>query len=101
MSDPEKMSVPNAEEKLGAAETDPTGSSSEANRDVEVLPQPKQQERVPRSQRRGLLVSLALIPEITEPYQYSNGMKWLFTAIVASAGMTSSTGSSIFYRKYT
>jgi hypothetical protein len=54
----------------------------------------------PRGQRRGLLASLTLVREVNDPYQYSNGMKWLFTAIVTFAGTTSSTGSSILYRKY-
>jgi hypothetical protein len=105
MSEPEKISVPDANDKSGAAETalaetGPAASSSEAASDVEALPQPKQLERVPRSQRRGILASLAIVPEVTNPYGYSNGMKWLFTTIVALAGTTSSTGSSILYRKY-
>ncbi|KAL2808095.1 MFS general substrate transporter [Aspergillus granulosus] len=54
-------------------------------------------ERVPRSQRRGLFGRLSLIPEVTNPYSYSNGTKWWMTVIVSFASITSSTGSSIFY----
>jgi hypothetical protein len=105
MSEPEKISVPDANDNSGAAENELeaaglVSAKAEAASDVEALPQPKQRERVPRSQRRGILGNMAIIPEITNPYEYSNGMKWLFTALVALAGTTSSTGSSILYRKY-
>ncbi len=75
-------------------------TKEEAASNVEALAQLKQQESVPRSQRRGILGSIAIVPEINNPFEYSNGKKWLFTAIVALAGTTSSTGSSILYRKY-
>lgn len=105
MSEPEKTPVSDATEKSVAAkaalaETGSANSSSEGASDIESLPQHRQLERVPRSQRRGILSSVALVPEVTNPYEYSNGMKWLFTTIVVLAGMTSSTGSSIFYRKH-
>ena len=105
MSESEKISVPGVNDRSGAAETTlpdtgPAASSSDAASDVEALSQPKQVERVPRSQRRGILASLSIVPEVTDPYKYSNGLKWLFTSIVALAGTTSSTGSSITYRKY-
>ncbi|KAI8952142.1 major facilitator superfamily transporter [Xylaria longipes] len=54
-------------------------------------------EPVPRSERRGLLSSFLVIPEIRDPRQHSHGTKWAMTTIVALAGTTSSTGSSIFY----
>jgi hypothetical protein len=46
------------------------------------------------------LASIAIVSEITNAFEYSNGKKWLFTAIVALAGTISSAGSSILYRKY-
>lgn len=55
---------------------------------------------VPRSERRGLLGSFSLIPEITNPRDYGNETKWAMTVIVSFAAVTSSTGSSIFYREY-
>ncbi|OCK73146.1 MFS multidrug resistance transporter [Lepidopterella palustris CBS 459.81] len=54
-------------------------------------------ETVPRSQRRGLLGRFAIIPEVTNPYNYGNRTKWWMTIIVSFAAITSSTGSSIFY----
>jgi hypothetical protein len=75
-------------------------TKKEISSDVEVPVPPKQQETVPRSQRRGILASIAIAPEITNAFEYSNGKKWLFTVIVALAGTTSSTGSSILYREY-
>jgi hypothetical protein len=105
MPDPEKILVPDANDKstietVVAEAGQASSSSPAASSDVEALPQSKPLEAVPRSQRRGILASLAVIPEVTDPYAYSNGSKWLFTSIVALAGMTSSTGSSIFYRTY-
>jgi hypothetical protein len=105
MSESEKISVPEISGKSEAAETAladaaPAVSSSEEASDVEELSQTKRLEYTPRAQRRGLLASLTLVREVNDPYQYSNGMKWLFTAIVAFAGTTSSSASSILYRKY-
>ncbi|KAL1987935.1 hypothetical protein VTN96DRAFT_1919 [Rasamsonia emersonii] len=54
-------------------------------------------QKVPRSQRRGLFASLAIIPEVTNPHNYGNVTKWWMTIIVSFAAITSSTGSSIFY----
>lgn len=56
-------------------------------------------ETVPLSERRGLLGKFSIIPEVTNPYAYSNGTKWWMTVIVSFAAITSSTGSSIFYRQ--
>lgn len=53
---------------------------------------------VPRSERRGLLGRFSVIPEITNPREYGNGTKWAMTVIVSFAAITSSTGSSIFFR---
>lgn len=58
-------------------------------------------EIVHRSERRGLLGKLSIIPEVTNPYSYSPAIKWWMTVIVSFAAITSSTGSSIFYRKET
>jgi hypothetical protein len=55
-------------------------------------------EVIPRSQRRGLFGRFAIIPEVSNPYEYKNSTKWMMTIIVSFAAATSSTGSSIFYR---
>lgn len=52
---------------------------------------------VPRSQRRGLLAKLAVIPEVQRPYDYSNRTKWTITLIVAVAAAAAPMGSAIFY----
>lgn len=59
---------------------------------------PPAQILVDRSQRRGFLPQLTLVPELQDPRTYSNSTKWLLTSLVAVAGAMSSTGSSIFYR---
>lgn len=59
---------------------------------------PPAQVPVDRSQRRGFLPQLTLVPELHDPRTYSGGTKWLLTSLVAVAGAMSSTGSSIFYR---
>lgn len=58
-----------------------------------------EREVVPQSERRGLLGRFSIIPEVTNPYSYSAGTKWWMTVIVSFAAITSSTGSSIFYRE--
>lgn len=60
----------------------------------DVRPPP---EVVPRLKRRGLFGSLTIVPEVVNAYHYPNSTKWMMTVLVAMAGVTSSTGSSIFY----
>jgi len=55
---------------------------------------------VPRSQRRGLLGILSIIPEVERPYDYADGTKWLITFIVALAAAAAPLGSAIFFREY-
>jgi hypothetical protein len=106
MSEPKEISaVPEANHNSRPIEAEPEASGQVSTKkemasDVEVLAQPKQRETVPRSQRRGFLASITIVSETTNAFEYSNGKKWLFTVIVALAGTTSSTGSSILYRKY-
>ncbi|KAF2502687.1 MFS general substrate transporter [Lophium mytilinum] len=45
--------------------------------------------------RRGLFASLALIPEVTNPYHYPRRTKWMITVLVAIAGMAAPLGSAI------
>ncbi|KAK4164804.1 hypothetical protein QBC43DRAFT_43018 [Cladorrhinum sp. PSN259] len=51
---------------------------------------------IPRSERRGLFGSFAVIPEIEWPYEYKNSTKWTITAIVALAAAGAPMGSGIF-----
>lgn len=50
---------------------------------------------VPRKQRRGLFARLAVIPEVTEPWDYARRTKWTITFIVAVAAAAAPMGSSI------
>ncbi|KAF1358463.1 MFS general substrate transporter [Lizonia empirigonia] len=50
---------------------------------------------VPHSQRRGLLARFALIPEVQDPYHYSQKTKWLLTLIIAVCAMAGPMGSAI------
>lgn len=52
-------------------------------------------EIVPRSERRGLLSRLTLIPEVAVPYDYTNSTKWTITFIIAIAGAAAPMGSAI------
>ncbi|CAK3874906.1 MFS antiporter QDR3 [Lecanosticta acicola] len=54
-------------------------------------------EVVPRSERRGLLAGLAIIPELRNPLAYKSSTKWKMTIILALTAGTSSTGSAMFY----
>jgi hypothetical protein len=56
-------------------------------------------DTVPRSQRRGLLARLTVIPEVEQPYKYKNKTKWTITAIVALAAAGAPMGSGIFLRE--
>ncbi|OLN85873.1 MFS antiporter QDR3-like protein 2 [Colletotrichum chlorophyti] len=53
---------------------------------------------VSRSKRRGLFAQLAAIPEVENPYDYTNKTKWTITLIIALAAAVSPMGSSIFYQ---
>ncbi|KAL2873170.1 hypothetical protein SGCOL_011681 [Colletotrichum sp. CLE4] len=52
---------------------------------------------VARSKRRGFLARLTTIPEVDNPYNYTNKTKWTITLIIALAAAVSPMGSSIFY----
>jgi hypothetical protein len=53
---------------------------------------------VPRSERRGLLGRLSVVPEVECPYDYKNSTKWGITLTIALATAAAPLGSSIFYR---
>lgn len=53
---------------------------------------------VPRSQRRGVLGRLTIVPEVERPYDYKNSTKWGITLTIALATAAAPLGSSIFYR---
>ncbi|KAJ8608095.1 hypothetical protein MRB53_039844 [Persea americana] len=50
---------------------------------------------VPVEERRGLLARFAIIPEVTEPYDYTPKQKWTITFIVAVAAAAAPMGSAI------
>lgn len=52
---------------------------------------------VPRERRRGLLTSLALIPEVENPMEYTRRAKYLITAVVAIAGASAPMASAILF----
>jgi hypothetical protein len=54
---------------------------------------------VPRSERRGLLAKLTLVPEVEKPYNYKRSTKWFITFLVALAAAAAPTGSAILLRK--
>ncbi|KAH7325977.1 major facilitator superfamily domain-containing protein [Stachybotrys elegans] len=76
------------------AAEDPAGPLPEASRVSSRRPPPVV---VPRASRRGLLARLAFIPEVEDPYAYSNKTKWSITVIIAFATAAAPLGSTIFY----
>lgn len=101
-------------EKLAASETIPTtevtndesqtlDSASSTSRSAQERPtQPelskdeaKEAVTVPRSQRRGLLARVAIVPEIKDSKTFSRRVKWGLTFIVAAAGTAGPMGSAI------
>lgn len=52
---------------------------------------------IPRTQRRGLLSQLTLIPELENSREYSRGIKWLITLTVSAGAAVITTGENIFY----
>lgn len=99
-------------EKLAANETIPvTGRindesqtldsvSSQSAQETTRIPEPSKDEireavTVPRSQRRGLLARVAIVPEIKDSKTFSRRVKWGLTFIVAAAGTAGPMGSAI------
>jgi hypothetical protein len=80
-------------ERAGPAEKDPVRPPS-------ILSSYTNTRAVPRSQRRGLLGRVALIPEVENPYEYKTSTKWTITAIVALAAAAAPMGSGIFMRRF-
>ncbi|KAK8152963.1 major facilitator superfamily domain-containing protein [Phyllosticta citrichinensis] len=93
---------------LEAAEEQPhrSSSSSVSDRDDAAAPDVQRSTTrssavswppttVPRKERRGLLANLSLIPEVTDPYEYSRKIKWTITAIVAFTAAAAPMGSAI------
>jgi multidrug resistance protein len=84
--------------------SDHTNSDPEAN-SPDTKPRPTTLSRttsvvpdaviIPRNQRRGLLARFALIPEVENPYHYTQKTKWLLTFIVAFCAMAAPMGSGI------
>lgn len=95
---------PHDEKSVSDSSGKPALSDGEQNagpKEPAVMSEPKPQAQIiPRSERRGILGRLTLIPEVANPRATNNGTKWIMTSIVALAAATSSTGSSISYRKY-
>ncbi|KAG5363791.1 Quinidine resistance protein 3 [Yarrowia sp. B02] len=50
---------------------------------------------VPKSERRGLLAALCVVPEVTEPRDYPSNIKWFLTGVVSLAAMAAPLGTSI------
>ncbi|KKY28173.1 putative mfs multidrug resistance [Phaeomoniella chlamydospora] len=74
----------------------------EGPRDVEAAKrQPVEHEpyppavHVPRLKRRGILAQVALLPEVENPYHYTNKQKWTITFIVAMCGVAGPFASGI------
>lgn len=54
---------------------------------------------IPRSQRRGMLGQLGLVPEIENPKEYSGAIKDFITILVAAGGAAAPMASAILFRE--
>ena len=68
---------------------------ADAGRVQSTLPSDPPAVLVARCDRRGLFARLAVIPELTQPYQYSRRAKWAITVVVAVCGAAAPMGSAI------
>ncbi|KAG5362447.1 Quinidine resistance protein 3 [Yarrowia sp. C11] len=50
---------------------------------------------VPKHERRGLLATFCVVPEVTDPRDYPSNIKWFLTAVVSLAAMAAPLGTSI------
>ena len=55
----------------------------------------REAEKVPRSERRGLLGRFTIVAEVTDPYDYPRRHKWFLTFVIAVAGAAAPMASSI------
>ncbi|KAK5019581.1 major facilitator superfamily protein [Cryomyces antarcticus] len=78
-----------------ASRKDEVQVSSEQHRAASVRSEHKPPVPVPRSERRGLLARLTVIPEVEEPHDYARKTKWTITFVVAVAGAAAPMGSAI------
>lgn len=72
----------------------PARSTASSTRPRRAIP-------IPRESRRGLVPWLSLVPEVDNPRNYDNNVKWMLTVFVAAAACAAPMGSSIFYREST
>lgn len=93
--DPEKLDTPGLFDQEDAAE--PNGRAVSRASSARSRPRVV----IPRSKQRGLLARFTVIPELEDPYTYTNRTKWCITAVVAVAGGVGPLGSGIFYRTCT
>lgn len=91
--------TPNPAATTEAATADSTTADEAAAAPADAVPLAPVKQRIPRSERRGLFGWLTLVPELADPKTTGTATKWLMTVIVATAAGTSSTGTSISYRK--
>lgn len=93
--DPEKLVTPGLFDREDAEE--PNGRAVSRASSARSRPRVV----IPRSKQRGLLARFTVIPELEDPYTYTNRTKWCITAVVAVAGGVGPLGSGIFYRTCT
>lgn len=53
---------------------------------------------IPRSERRGILAKLTIVPEVEKSYHYARSTKWFITFVVAVAAAAAPIGSAILLR---
>ncbi|KAK2065473.1 MFS general substrate transporter [Colletotrichum caudatum] len=103
-SDEDEDEITEVGREGGRSRVEPDGGDHPAAGEAPVRPRSRASSTrsralsvVARSKRRGLFAQLATIPEVDNPYNYTNKTKWTITLIIALAAAVSPMGSSIFY----
>lgn len=73
------------------------GEETVIKEEPESIPDPKAWRKhiVPIKERRGLLASVCVVPEVTDPRDYPSNIKWFLTGVVSLAAMAAPLGTSI------
>jgi hypothetical protein len=87
---------------LHSAQSTPTTVVEDQQREAEAalhrIKTPKQALiKVPRKERRGWFATFALIPEVTNPYDYKDSTKWFITFVVSISAAAAPVGSGIIF----
>ncbi|KAI1156435.1 major facilitator superfamily domain-containing protein [Nemania diffusa] len=91
------LTVPPQAHDGAFGEKDEDGGPAHPVRSMASSTRPEPAIPVPKENRRGLFPWLSLVSEVDNPRNYTNGVKWMITIVVAAAAAAAPMGSAIFY----